>query len=502
MHSSLLFPLRSLFGRLALLVVALFLVASVLLLKLADSNNENYSNLVQQSLHRDLASRMIAENVLLKTGRIDRTALEDTFHSLMLLGPAYEIYTLDMHGNILVYSADPGLVRSTQVNLQQVKAFIAGEALPVFGDDPRNPGAHKIFSAAQINDGKGGDIGYLYVILRSQQQTAIERSVAWEGLQHQARNIALVALSFTAMMLIILFAQLARPLRSLSNTMERLRLKNFKDADNIPAKTLPELSGWASSEVVQLHQSFTQLMQSLGEQFSQIKDDARLRRELLSHITHDLKTPLAALQGYLETWLLQYPQGAGHEYIAVAIRNAEQLNTLVDQLVELARLEGGVETLRLEPIAIAELAQDVLSKFALRAEKLGVALQVTPRDTTLMIQADIGKLERVLSNLIDNALRHTPAGGTISIELTRSPASATLLITVRDTGLGIPVDDLVRIFEPNFRGNYGYADNAVHLGLGLAIVRRLVELHESSIRVMSEPGRGSAFNFGLPLLKA
>jgi signal transduction histidine kinase len=488
----------SLFGRLALLVVALFLVASALLLKLADSNNENYSNLVQQSLHHDLAARMIEDNSLLKAGQIDQAALANTFHALMLLGPAYEIYTLDTNGKILVYSADPGLVRSKTVDLAPVQRFLEGATLPAFGDDPRNPSAHNIFSVARIHDPDGSIAGYLYVILRSQQQAAVEQSFAWQGLENQARNFALVALSFTAFVLLILFAKLARPLSSLNQSMARLRRDGFKHSE---ALTLQPLPAWASVEVVQLHQSFAELMQFLAAQFKQIKDEERLRRELLSHITHDLKTPLAALQGYLETWLLQHAKGTGYEYLEIALRNAEQLNTLVDQLVELARLEGGVETVRLEPIAIAELAQDVLSKFTLRAQQLGVTLQVTPRDTSLMIRADIGKLERVLTNLIDNALRHTPAGGTISIELSRSPGSDILLITVRDTGLGIAHEDLDRIFEPNFRGSHGFADNAAHLGLGLAIVRRLLELHESSIRVMSEPGNGSAFNFGLPLVK-
>ena len=123
------------------------------------------------------------------------------------------------------------------------------------------------------------------------------------------------------------------------------------------------------------------------------------------HITHDLKTPLAALRGYLETWLLQQASSSETSYIEIALRNAKQLNELVDQLVELARLEGGIETLRLEPIAIAEFAQDVMSKFSLRAAEQGIDLEVTPQDTSLMISADIGKLERVLSNLIDNALR-------------------------------------------------------------------------------------------------
>jgi signal transduction histidine kinase len=489
--------MRSLLGRLTLLVIILFLIASAILLRLANSNNENYSDLVQQSLHQDLAQSMINDNALLKEGRIDQAALANTFHTLMVMGPAYEIYTLDVQGNILVYSADPGLVKRKRIDLQPIKKMLSGALLPAYGDDPRGLDDHKIFSVAPIKSNSNETLGYLYVILRSQQLTEVERHFAWQGFQNQAVVYALVALGFAAVILLLLFAQLVRPLRILSDSMSRLKQENFKHSDKISLQTP---SAWASSEVTQLHASFSELMSVLSTQFAQIKSEERLRRELLSHITHDLKTPLAALRGYLETWLLQHAKQAGYEYLEIALRNAEQLNTLVDQLVELARLEGGVETVRLEPIAIAELAQDVLSKFALRAKELDVSLQVTPQDTSLMISADIGKLERVLTNLIDNSLRHTPRGGSISIELSHSQNDATLLITVRDTGIGIASEELERIFEPNYRGKNGCTDNMVHLGLGLAIVRRLLELHESNIRVTSQPGVGSAFNFGLPMV--
>jgi signal transduction histidine kinase len=371
--------------------------------------------------------------------------------------------------------------------------------LPSYGDDPRNLDGQKIFSAAPIKSLANETLGYLYVILRSQQQAEVERQLAWQGFQNQAAVYALVLLGFAAAILLLLFAQLVRPLRMLSDSMSGLKRGNLKNGGTI---ALPMTSKWASNEVIQLQASFSELMGVLSAQFSQIASEERLRRELLSHITHDLKTPLAALRGYLETWLLQHSKQAGYEYLEVALRNADQLNALVDQLVELARLEGGVETVRLEPIAIAELAQDVMSKFSLRAKELNVSLQVTPQDASLMISADIGKLERVLTNLIDNSLRHTRTGGQISIELSRAQNNATLLITVRDTGIGIAAEEIERIFEPNYRGKNDCVDNVVHLGLGLAIVRRLLELHESSIRVTSQPGHGSAFNFGLPLVKS
>jgi signal transduction histidine kinase len=152
----------------------------------------------------------------------------------------------------------------------------------------------------------------------------------------------------------------------------------------------------------------------------------------------------------------------------------------------LARLEGGIETLKLEPVAIAELVQDVLSKFALTASTRGVQLIVTPHDPSIWVKADIGKLERVLCNLIDNALRYTAEGGAITVELARASCQSQVVIRVRDTGKGIAPEDIPFIFEPNFKGKQGgAADNATHLGLGLSIVRRLLELHHTVISVHS-----------------
>ena len=493
--------MRTLFGRLALLLIALFVIAGALILRLANSNNEAYSNEVQQSLHRSLAHNMIEDNALLKSGRIDQTSLANTFHSLMLLGPAYEIYTVDLHGNILVYSADPNKIKLHKISLAPINEFLRvsnrPDHNPIYGDDPRDPGTQKIFSAAPITQANGETVGYLYVILHSQQLAATEQSLAWNSVSNQTLTYGLLGLGFAASLILIIFAQLANPLKKLNQAMNLLAQQHFRNIDHL---VLPKKSLWASSEITQLQRNFEALMESLATQFHQVANEERLRRELLSHITHDLKTPLAALRGYLETWLLQQASSSETSYIEIALRNAKQLNELVDQLVELARLEGGIETLRLEPIAIAEFAQDVMSKFSLRAAEQGIDLEVTPQDTSLMISADIGKLERVLSNLIDNALRHTTMGGVIRIELSRATDKSTLLITVRDTGTGIIPADIEKIFEPNYRGQQGINDNAVHLGLGLAIVKRLLELHQSRIQVISQPGKGSAFNFDLPLI--
>lgn len=227
----------------------------------------------------------------------------------------------------------------------------------------------------------------------------------------------------------------------------------------------------------------------------QIRDGEQMRRDVIAQIAHDLKTPLASLQGYLETWLLQHPDAPDRAHVEVALRNGRQLHRLVEQLLELARLEARQEALAMEPVAVVELAHDVIARFALEAGQQGVGLAVDAIDPAIQVEADIGKLERVLANLVDNAIRHTPRGGAVAIGVVA--AGGRVVLEVRDSGSGIAAEQLPRIFEARYRGRLAAADGTTHLGLGLAIVKRLLELHGSAIQVVSSPGHGAAFSFDL-----
>ena len=197
--------------------------------------------------------------------------------------------------------------------------------------------------------------------------------------------------------------------------------------------------------------------------------------------------------------MLQHPGAADRDYIDVSLRSSRQLSRLVDQLLELARLEARQEGLTREPVAVAELAQDVVAKFALEAQAKGVSCRVDTEDQNLTVSADIAKLERVFTNLIENALRYTPAGGEVVTRLRRDGDA--VAIEIADNGRGIPADKLRRIFLPRYRINHAESGESAgdrHLGLGLAIVERLLALHGSDISVRSEPGHGTVFGFVLP----
>jgi len=230
------------------------------------------------------------------------------------------------------------------------------------------------------------------------------------------------------------------------------------------------------------------------------EENVYLRRELIANVSHDLRSPLASLRGYLETLLLKEPVLAEAErrsYLEVALRQAQHLQSLISELFELARLDFVGYRIEAEPVQLSELARDVAQKLGLAAQARQVALQLEIEPELALARADIGLIERVLTNLLENALAHTPAGGRIVLSVRVQDAH--VLLCVADNGSGIAAADLPRIFERFYRADKARPRDASGSGLGLAIVKRIVELHGSEIRVDSETGRGTRFWFELPL---
>jgi signal transduction histidine kinase len=223
----------------------------------------------------------------------------------------------------------------------------------------------------------------------------------------------------------------------------------------------------------------------------------------VANVSHDLRTPIASLHGYLETLLLKEGQLSREEqrtYLQIALNHSEKLAALVADLFELARLDSGEIRIHDEPFMLAELVQDVLLKFQLASQRSGVTLDADfPKDLPF-VSADIKLIERVLDNLVENALRHTASGGTVKVLL--RPQGEAVTVQVADTGRGIPEVDLNRIFDRFYQAHEGDRSSNDGAGLGLAIAKRILELHGITIAVDSEVGVGTTFRFALPFSHA
>ncbi|WP_259366586.1 MULTISPECIES: sensor histidine kinase [unclassified Colwellia] len=176
------------------------------------------------------------------------------------------------------------------------------------------------------------------------------------------------------------------------------------------------------------------------------------------------------------------------------MKNAQQLKGLIDQVFELAHLEGGQVSLNLEAFNLAELLYDVVAKFSLQTVAKQIDVTMIPECSYVQVDSDIGKLERVLSNLLENAIRHTPVLGEITLVITDINQHQCQL-TITDTG--IKEEELLYIFNTRYRASNAVQDKEKHTGLGLAITKKLLELLKSDIKVTSILGKGSSFSFNL-----
>jgi signal transduction histidine kinase len=252
-------------------------------------------------------------------------------------------------------------------------------------------------------------------------------------------------------------------------------------------------------EIDRLAVAFEEMSQRIACQLQALEDSAAQRRELLANVSHDLRTPLASMQGYLETLLLKHgtlPPEEERSYLEVAAKHSERLGKLVRDLFELTKLEAHEMPPAIESFPLTELVQDILQKFQLGAAQRGLMLKHSFAAGVPPAQADIGMIERVLENLIENAMRHTPAGGTVRVEV--EGAGSRVQVRVSDTGHGIPGEDLSNIFDRYYRIDRGEFGAEGGTGLGLAITRRIVELHGGRIDVESVVGAGTSFLFDLP----
>ncbi|HYQ72684.1 MAG TPA: ATP-binding protein, partial [Gammaproteobacteria bacterium] len=254
-------------------------------------------------------------------------------------------------------------------------------------------------------------------------------------------------------------------------------------------------------EIERLTRSVNAMAERIAGQVQRLQDTDRQRRELVANVSHDLRTPLASLQGYLETLRLKGDDLDRDEqlhYLEIAHRHCRHLGRLVEELFELARLDANEVQPVLEPFSLPELVQDVVHKFELRASQREVTLLASHDENLPFVVGDIALIERVMDNLIENALRHTPANGTVTVAVQR--AGDTLAVQVIDTGSGIAAEDLPYIFERFYQSDRMRSQGGA--GLGLAIARRIVELHGRTIRAASSGGRGTMFAFDLPVQMA
>ncbi|CAI8925792.1 ATP-binding protein [Pseudomonas sp. IT-P176] len=479
--------------RLSLVFALLLLICSGSSVWMQVRANQMHELEVVQGLSRDLAQHIARDTQLMDANGLKPEALRGLFSQLMLVNPSVEVYLLDNQGRVIGDAAPEGHLRREQVDLAPLQRLLNDETLPILGDDPRSLDGRKVFSAAPLKV-NGQQAGYLYVVLLSEERDRL----AARGATSAALNTALWSIGLVALLCLIAgltaFTLITRPLRRLTDNVKRF------DIDGIPTTApAPVEPPTSQDEIAVLAAAFRQMQNRLGEQWRSLTRQDQERRELVANISHDLRTPLASLHGYLETLSLKDASLTPDErrrYLGIALDQSRKVGGLAQSLLELVRLEHGFVQPVLERFSLTDLVQDIFQKFELNAEARHVQLKASFAPSVSGVCADLGLIERVLTNLFDNALRYTPVGGVVEIRL--EPQGKFVEITVSDSGPGIAAELREGLFLRPFNIGGARRDG----GLGLRIVQRILELHGRQVRLLDVPGQGATLCFSLAVDEA
>ena len=487
---------KSLYSKLATVLTGLFGLVGLAIVIVTLFSIEMYQQEVTQRLNRHLAEQIVAEKLLMKKNRVNQEALADIFHMLMVINPSIEVYLLDTRGKILAFSADPGKVKRSRVDLEPIRDMLEKNVtIPIRGDDPRDPGGKKVFSVARIPE-QGILQGYLYVILGGETYDSVVQKLKASYILQLSAWMIFASLLFALIAGLVLFASLTGRLKRLANAMDAFRSDADHERMNLPFKKRPH----GADDIDRLGLAFTEMAARIEDQLDQLQRSDAMRRELVANVSHDLRTPLATLQGYIETMMLKegdLDPETRRSYLETAIKHCERLSKLVSELLELAKLDSKDIRAQREPFNLSELVQDVVQKFHLMAKEKQITLSARSEKNLPFVNADIGLIERVLENLIENALQNTPSGG--SIRLLLKPQQENVTVQVSDTGHGIPTQDLSHIFNRFYQLDKSRKSELGHSGLGLAITKKILELHDRTIDVTSALNSGTTFSFQLPV---
>ena len=500
-------PRLSFAARLTLTLAALLLGYAGLVALLSRQVAQEHEQEALQRLSHGLAAHIVGHWPEITTAHpdpADLVARESLLKMLMVVNPGIQVYLLDAQGAVMGYIGDASKVQTHQVDLQPVRLFLAGAALPLRGTDPMGGSTTRIFSAAMFPPvpGQGAPPGYLYVVLDGGDRAAVAGQVSLQRVWWGAALAAAVGLLGTLALGGLTFQRLTRPLHRLARQMQAYNLRTRVAATNETAAS----AATHGDEISAIDGAFQGMTQRIEQQAAREQQQAHAHREMMASVAHDLRTPLTALHGHLEALsappaaaVLVAAEAARHQQrvLGAALAQSNKVRRLSQQLFELAALQSDHQVLHRERFNLDELVTDAVQKFELGQQPPLVMLAGTSPGP-LALDGDLQLIERALTNLIDNAMRHAPGPQPVRVSLRRQGDQAQIL--VEDAGPGLPPELLDRLgAQRSLRDPPIRRSSAGIGGLGLAIAQRVALLHGGSLLPLPAPLGGTRLCLALPL---
>ncbi len=438
--------------------------------------------------------------------------------SLLLFEPDSQLYLLAADGSVLAHTGQAQLAPGFKVALAPVQQSAAASndaqasrrAPFVMGDDPERMDADAVVAARALRRplirAAEPVAGYLYLVCRKPGLPGTGQALFRSSLAGPALAAVAALIVLGSLLAAWIIGTVTRPLRVLSDEVARAARDGFSSAAASPHQPAP-VAG--DDEFSRLRQGFRALLATLRTQWDALQRMDHFRRESVSNLSHDLRSPLTATVACLETleqrWAGDSARAADQHLVQVALRNTSNAAGMVRSLGDLALLDEPEFKLKPIRLDLAEVLDDIALRFAERAQQQGVALHFEAQGSAVPVAAvDVELFERAVANLLDNALKFTPAGGqvvlTAGLAAGHDVEAGRVQVAVTDTGAGIAPEELPHLFDRLYQARQSVAPATSEggKGLGLAIVKRIVELHGGTVDVASTVGQGTTVRLSLP----
>lgn len=444
-----------------------------------------------QLLNKDVAAHIVKFASPYDGTQINKRRADSVFKNVMVISPSAEVYFLDSNGNVLDFYGHQKEIKLWKVPLKNIDKFIASKGEDyIKATDPRDPSYPKIFSAAEVKSATR-KLGYIYVILGSNEYRAVTDMLFGSHIT----SLIIKAFFFIIILSIILSLLYIKRIQKSFGRMINV-LENFKNGDYNARFNTKD-----NDELAPVSKAFNKMADLLTYNINKLSNIEKERKEFIANITHDLRTPLTIARGYAET--LQIKKQTGEitdneqdNFMQMIMKKILQVQHMVQHLFEISKMETAGYEPQKDPFVLSEIVQEIVNIFQLNAKEKSVSLTCVQCQYLVWINADIGLMERVIQNLVDNAVKNTPENGNIEVAL--EVENNYLIFKIKNTGnpLSAGFIDWINSTESNFNEHYSSSQKP---GLGLRIVKKILSLHASALHAETQNNSTNIFSFRIDI---
>lgn len=475
------------FSRIGIFVFLVIAVLGVLFVVVTYTATSDYFQASTQLLNKDIAGHIAKLSAPFSKEGIDHKKADSVFNSTMIISPNTEVYFLDTLGNVKYYYAPDSLIKERKIPLDNIEIYLSDPIHLIKNTDPRDPGTPKIFSAAPVMIGDQ-KVGYIYVILASKEYRNVAEFVFKSRVGGWATKVFFIIILATVVFSLLYTSRLQKRFNHVVSVLDQFKEGNLNVRFNIGEK----------DEFYPIADAFNKMVAMLDDNFTRLKLLEDERKNFLANISHDLRTPLAVARGYTETLLIERTASREEQesHLEMILNKIMQVEKLVLQLFEISKMESVNFTPKKEPFVFSEILQEIIKGAEFQARKKNITIICQNCEDSMMIEGDISMMERVVQNLLENAVKYTSEHGYINVTLARQPGK--LIVLLENSGIPIAGELLNWINNSTAEDTMNRPKQA---GLGLALVKRILYLHQFAFTADISDGNDNRFNISMDSYK-